>query len=172
MLSIVLKGTASGVVQTVVNAPAQRVFGYVMDFTRHPEWMTWGSYTILEVAPASPGPVRLGSTFTMLVREVTLGYGTSVEERQYNVEVTDFVPNERLAWTNFDRHRFVIELEPSLRGIQVKFRHGWSAPFVSRLYYLLLLPAWPVIWPLIWLLERRNLGRLMAHIKQRVESER
>ena len=44
---------------TTIDAPAERVFDYVADITRHPEWAGHK----LEVVVKSQGPVQAGSTF-------------------------------------------------------------------------------------------------------------
>lgn len=46
--------------QITINAPADKVFEYVADFARHPEW----AGNPLEVSPAGSGPAGVGSSFT------------------------------------------------------------------------------------------------------------
>jgi len=46
--------------QITINAPADKVFAYVSDFTRHGEWAGHG----LAVTKDGDGPIAVGSTFS------------------------------------------------------------------------------------------------------------
>jgi len=69
-----------------VQAPADRVFDYVSDFTRHGEWSGNG----LEVTKDSDGPTTVGSTYSTTAKQ----FGT---QREHST-VTEFTPGRTFAW--------------------------------------------------------------------------
>lgn len=73
----------------VINRPVQDVFAFVaQDYPRtHPQWAT----SVKEFRQTSPGPMGVG-TKIQSVREIN-GKPTSA-----TVEITEYVPNQRLAW--------------------------------------------------------------------------
>lgn len=72
--------------QTVINAPAAKVFAYVADFSKHPEW---GKH-IVELTPTSQGPTALGSTFRSSAKQ--LG------NHEATIRVSAFEPDRLLAY--------------------------------------------------------------------------
>jgi len=133
----------------------------------------------------------VGSTFEMLIRE----RGTASESgfqrgrtEVRTVEVTDFVPNQRLAW-RIDPllERRIIELQPTESGTRVALREEaleleaklevkeplWKTlralpfGFLLLLLMLVLLPLWPLGWLAGWHDARSRVRR----IKSRVEGE-
>ena len=89
--------------QNVVNAPVEKVFSYLADFSRHHEW----TLNPVKIEQTSAGPVGGGSTFTS--RNRFMG-----RELQDKLTVTEFVPNERLVYegdgnTGHFRHTFVLQ---------------------------------------------------------------
>ncbi len=68
-------------VDIVVQRPAADVFRYLADVTRHPSWMG-GS----DAAPISVGPMQPG-----------FRYRHATDEGEFEMEVTEFVPGERLS---------------------------------------------------------------------------
>ena len=73
--------------QTQISAPPEKVFAYIADFEKHPEWSH-----IKEVKQTSEGAVAAGATYQ------SHGDGGMGMKTNDPVEVTDFQPNERLAW--------------------------------------------------------------------------
>src|SRR5919198_2741626 len=69
-----------------IDAPVERVFEYVSDFTRHGEWSGHG----LQVSKTSEGPVAVGTTYST---EVKL-FGTQREQST----VTELTRNAAFAW--------------------------------------------------------------------------
>lgn len=68
-----------------INAPVERVFAYIADVERQPEWI--GAVT--SVSRADSGPIGVGSTFTL-----SLSYmGKSADAVQ---EITKFEPNRAI----------------------------------------------------------------------------
>jgi uncharacterized membrane protein len=87
--------------QITIDAPADRVFAYVSDFTRHGEWAA----NDLEVATPSDGPVAVGTTFSTTAKQ----FGTQREQST----VTEFTPGSVFAWESkgalgLARHRFAL----------------------------------------------------------------
>ena len=75
-----------------VKAPPERVYAYVADFSRHPEW----SPDDMRIDPLTPGPTRVGSKFKA---EGTLQGKRNASE----VEITDLRPSSRIAFTASDK---------------------------------------------------------------------
>ena len=72
--------------QISINAPADKVFAYVSDFTKHGEWAGHG----LSVEKDADGPVQVGSTFSTTASQ----FGTQKEHST----ITDMEPNTKFAW--------------------------------------------------------------------------
>ena len=93
--------------RTVIEAPAERIYGYVSDFSRHGEWSGHG----LQVTKDRDGPVEVGTTFSTVARQ----FGT---QREHST-ITEMTPGKRFAWESkgslgLARHWF--ELTPSADG--------------------------------------------------------
>ena len=89
--------------QILIDAPLERVFDAVADFGKHPAWKKG-----LRVQPHTPGPTRVGSTFT--------SWGRHPEKRRPNHEtVTELDAGHALAFDGVDarlgvfHHRFTVE---------------------------------------------------------------
>jgi len=72
--------------KATIKAPAERVFGYVSDFTHHPDWAGHG----LKVMRDGDGPVAVGTTYSTEAKQ----FGT---QREHST-ITDITPNTRFAW--------------------------------------------------------------------------
>jgi uncharacterized membrane protein len=86
----------------VVNAPADKVFAYVSDLTKLPEWGGFGNV----VRPTSQGEVAVGSTYECDGKQ----FGRHTD----NVTVTEYVPSKRFATetkgdTGYSRNTFDLE---------------------------------------------------------------
>jgi len=83
----------SNVYRVVINAPPEKVFAYVSDLTRHPEW----SGGKLRIESLTPGPVAVGSQYK--------SYGeVAVEKNRPNeLRVTHYEPPVRFTFTAQDR---------------------------------------------------------------------
>ncbi len=151
--------------QIVVNAPVGRVFSELADFTSHPNW----NKSIASVQKTSEGPVGVSSTFETRARDVTA--------TRY-VEVTEFVPGERLAWdTPFfgggAQLRQFIELQPSPRGTQITLRADWlKFPFWGDALLLVLLITFaPLVLAVGLPANLWGARRLRRHLKEWLESQ-
>lgn len=85
----------------VIQAPADRVYGYVSDFARHGEWGGHG----LEVTQDGDGPVAVGTTFSTVAKQ----FGTQKEHST----ITEMDPPTRFGWDSTGalgvvHHRFDI----------------------------------------------------------------
>jgi len=69
-----------------VNAPVEKVFDYVSDFTRHGDWAGHG----LQVTKDSNGPVAIGSTYSTVAKQ----FGT---QREHST-VTELEPGRVFGW--------------------------------------------------------------------------
>ena len=119
--------------QIVINAPAEKVFGYLADLTRHSEWAQPGHR--LEIEKTSDGPIGQGTVF----RSVGHQFGRNED----TVTITEYVPNQRIVYESAGkagliRHSF--DLAPAEGGVQVtkgfeavqaKFPFSLFLPIVS-----------------------------------------
>jgi len=71
---------------TTINAPADKIFAYVSDFTRHGEWGGHG----LAVTPDGDGPIAVGSTFSTTAKN----FGTQREKST----ITEMNPPKEFGW--------------------------------------------------------------------------
>jgi uncharacterized protein YndB with AHSA1/START domain len=139
--------------QIVINAPADLVFAYVSDITKHPEWTNPGHK--VEIKKTSEGPVAQGSTF-----EHT---GQQFGEQHDIVTIKEFVPPQRLVYEadgSAGLIRHIVTLAPAEGGTQVtktfeivkpKFPLNILAPLVNAF----LQPA----------AIRKDLGRMKAKLE-------
>ena len=98
--------------QITINAPADNVFNYLADITKHGEWGNPGQH--LQVEKTSDGPIGQGSTF----RSVGKQFGTQND----TVAITEYVPNQRVVYESegkagLIRHSF--DIKPADGGVQV-----------------------------------------------------
>ena len=95
-----------GQTSIVIQAPAEVVYEYVLDFTKHPEW----NYQPVEVTKTSAGPIGVGSTFETIedVPESTPWLFNKlfvplfvfiIGAKPYTeAEITALTPNQRIVW--------------------------------------------------------------------------
>jgi len=83
----------SNIYRVVINAAPEKVFAYVSDLTRHPEW----SGGKLRIESLTPGPVAVGSQYK--------SYGeVAVEKNRPNeLAVTHYEPPTHFVFTAQDR---------------------------------------------------------------------
>ena len=89
----------------VINAPVERIFEFLADPRRHPDFDGSGS-----VRGAISGPARLsmGARFGMAMRLVV--------PYRINSRVQEFEEGRRIAWSHVGGHRWRYELEPLPNG--------------------------------------------------------
>ena len=83
----------SNVYRVVINAPPEKIFAYVADLTRHPEW----SGGKLRIESLTPGPVAVGSQYK------SYGEVAGQQNRPNDLKVTQYAPPTRFAFTAQDR---------------------------------------------------------------------
>ena len=98
--------------QVTINAPAEKVFGYVADISKHGEWGNPSQK--LQVEKTSAGPVGQGSTFKSTGKQ----FGTQND----TVTITEYVPNQRVSYESQGkaghiRHSF--EVKTADGGVQL-----------------------------------------------------
>ncbi len=71
--------------QILIDAPAENVFAYLADFSRHPEWAAHD----LKIEKTSEGPVGVGSNFSSVGHQ--LG-----RDNDNKVSIVEFVANEKI----------------------------------------------------------------------------
>lgn len=90
--------------ETTIKAPAEKVFAYLVDISRHPEWAAHQ----LEVQAKSQGPIQVGSAFESV--------GHQFGKQPGMVTVTELVPNSKMVYESTGpvghfRHQFLIQDE-------------------------------------------------------------
>lgn len=91
--------------QITIDAPAEKVFSYLADLTRHEEWAAHP----LRIQQTSEGPVGPGTTFTSVGRQ----FGRDNEDK---IIVTEIVPSEKIVFESEGRagrfrHHFLLQEE-------------------------------------------------------------
>ena len=98
--------------QITINAPAEKVFNYLADITKHGEWGNPGQK--LQVEKTSAGPIGQGSTF----KSVGQQFGTQND----TVTIREYVPNQKVVYESQGKAgilRHAFEITPSGNGVQV-----------------------------------------------------
>lgn len=137
--------------QVTVNAPAERVFAYIADLTRHPEW----AGNPLEVRSTSDGPLGVGASFESKGRQ--LGSHTDA------ITITEYDPPRTLAFevrgdAGHTRNWFTL----SASGAATSLTKGFAN----------LKPVLPLrfMYPGLALLVPKGLRKDLTAIKSRIES--
>ena len=92
--------------QITINAPAEKVFNYLADITKHGEWGNPGQK--LQVEKTSAGPIGQGSTF----KSVGQQFGTQND----TVTIREYVPNQKVVYESQGKAgilRHAFEITPS-----------------------------------------------------------
>ena len=153
----------------MVDAPVDKVFGYLADVTK---WHLWGpKHTKYKMT--SEGPLCVGSTFTEIQRisEPPSRSGAPGGSWDFHAkwEVTEFVPNERLAFAGGGlgiRESRFMEVQTSEHGTRITI--GGELVRIP----LWILPIWPFVYLLLLLfspLRRWREARMLGRLKKRVE---
>ncbi len=96
-----------------INAPAEKVFNYVADISKHGEWGNPSQK--LQVEKTSDGPIGQGSTF----KSVGHQFGTQND----TVKIVEYAPSKRVVYESEGkagvlRHWF--DITPSGSGVEVE----------------------------------------------------
>jgi uncharacterized membrane protein len=97
----------SGKTSIIINRPVQDVYAYLVDFTRHPEWVK----NLQRVQQESGGPIQIGTTFKSQEGPPPVTFGQKLRMMFYfltgvlsgaktysRAEITGLEPNRRIAW--------------------------------------------------------------------------
>jgi uncharacterized membrane protein len=97
----------TGQTSIVINTPVPEVYTYLLDFTRHPEWVK----NLQRVRQESNGPIRVGTTFQTQEGPPPVTFGQKLAMMFYfmtgvlsgaktysRAEITGLEPNRRIAW--------------------------------------------------------------------------
>lgn len=137
--------------ETVIGAPAEKVFSYLADLSRHSEW---AAHT-LKLEAQSEGAIAAGSKF----KSVGHQFGSDNTDE---VTIAEYVPSERLVFDSAGssgtfRHTF--ELRPEGEGTNLaKSVEILSAPMKTKLLTPVLAFALP-----------KGLTKDLQQIKSRLE---
>ena len=138
---------------TLINAPPDKVFAYVSDFRRHPEWASHR----LSIEPVSEGPLAVGSKFK------SVGHQMGMESRD-EVTVSEVVADRRLTYDvsthQGESFRHSIDLQPEGAGTRVtKSMNFVKTGIVTKL-----------MMPLVLILVPKILSSDLQRIKSHIES--
>lgn len=97
----------SGQTSIIIQAPAHAVYEYLLDFTRHPEWVA----NLSKVSRQSNGPIGVGSTFRASEGPPPLSLGKRAKMMFFYMvgmavgvksfsesQITALEPDRRIAW--------------------------------------------------------------------------
>ena len=84
--------TVVRVTQLLVNAPIQKVFDYISDLTKHPEW----SGGELRIEPTASGPVAVGKEY------VSHGEVATQKNRPNQLQVSEYDPPRKFSFVAID----------------------------------------------------------------------
>ena len=139
--------------QTIIDAPAEKVFSYLADFTRHPEWAA----NPLHIEQTSEGPVGVATTFISVGHQ----FGRDNED---HLTVTEFVPNQKIVFESEGgagrfRHYFLLQEEDGgtrlTKGVELL-----KLSFLPRL-----------LWPIVAAFRAGRYDGALKRIKGKLEGE-
>ncbi|MGB5933128.1 MAG: SRPBCC family protein [Anaerolineae bacterium] len=102
-----------------INAPVEKVFGYIMDPASHAEWMP----SLMEVKDVNMTEQRVGSHWRWAWKMVGLRF-------EGETTITEYIPNERLVWqsTGAILSTWVYTFEPEDGGTKVNVVVEYTVP--------------------------------------------
>jgi uncharacterized membrane protein len=141
-----------GEISVVVHAPAQTVYDYLLDFTRHSEWV----YNLSKVSQVSQGPIGVGTIFraqegpppVSLIRKLNMMIyfikGLTSGAKPYSeAEITGLEPGRRIAWRagipkgagffNLAEWEFILESRGQDTCVRQRFRYLPQTPAAERM---------------------------------------
>ncbi len=137
--------------ETRIGAPAEKVFEYVSDISRHGEW----AGDRLEVEKTSEGPLGVGSTFSCV--------GHQMGTHKGQIRVTQYEPGSRVVFETEDdtgrwRHTFIVN------------EAGGETGLTKAVETVKLSTMNTLMSPLLPLLVPRILSKDLQRIKARLEA--
>lgn len=142
----------TGEATVVVQAPADVVYDYLADFTRHSEW----NKNIYKVWQTTSGPIAVGSRFRSMEGAPPAALGAQMRAMAQvmagmlmgakplsEAEITALEPHRRIAWVGvfpqssgeFNRAEWEVHLEPMGNATRVvqRFRYLPQTPAARRM---------------------------------------
>ena len=142
----------NGETSVVVRAPAQAVYDYLLDFTRHSEWV----YNLSKVSQVSQGQIGVGTIFRAqegpppvpLMKKLNMMIyfiaGLTSGAKPYSeAEITALEPGRRIAWRagipkgsgyfNLAEWEFILQPQAQATRIIQRFRYLPQTPSAARM---------------------------------------
>ena len=148
--------------QTTVDATRERVFAYLADFGRHPEWAQPKDQLRIN----APREVRAGATFTSIGKD-------RGRDAKNTVTIAEVVPGERIVYVatqdNGTTWRNILELADANGGTRITRRvSSVSAKFPFNVLLVLLAPMLKVEAAKI---HASDLARIKSRLEQSAKTE-
>ena len=141
-----------GETSILIEAPAQVIYNYLLDFTKHPEW----SRNLSRVWQVSDGPVEVGTIFhaqegpppvplfKKLKMMVFFMAGVASGAKTYSqAEITGLEPGRRIAWKggvpkgehyfNLAHWEFILEPQGQVTRLTQRFQYLPQTPTANRM---------------------------------------
>ena len=142
----------SGKTSILIDAPAQEVYAYLLDFTRHPEWVK----NLQRVRQESSGPIGVGTTFQtsegpppvplptrLRMMRHFIGGLLSGAKPYSQAEITALEPGKRIAWRagiprgqgyfNLAEWEFILQPQGEATRLIQRFWYKPQAPGAARM---------------------------------------
>ena len=155
----------------VASASPDKVFEFLIDFTRYPAWFDMAG-NVLQVEKTSRGPIGEGSTFRVLTAITNVGpfMWVSQREQQRTAKFTKLIQDEQLEVCFDDNLLVTFALRPTATGTQVTIDTR-SKSTESPWGWIALAPIYLVVFPVLWLTGRLTAPRRMKRLKKLIESD-
>lgn len=144
--------TIEGQTDLLIEAPSAKLYAYLLDFTRHPEWAA----NLSSVRQLTPGPVRVGTTFRTQEGPPPVPLLTKLRMMRHFVggllggakpysqaEITGLEPGRRIAWRagiprgagyfNLAEWEFLLEPQGDATKLTQRFCYKPQAPGAARM---------------------------------------
>ena len=134
----------TGQISIIIQAPAHDVYEYVLDFTRHPEWVA----NLSKVTKQSNGPIGVGSLFRASEGPPPLSLGQKAKMMFFFMvgmaamgvkpfsesRITALEPDRRIVWQawlprregNYNQAEWEITFEPQNGSTRLTQRFGYQ----------------------------------------------
>jgi hypothetical protein len=170
----------SGETSILIQTPAEAIYNYLLDFSRHPEWVA----NVQKVQKVSEGPTGVGTTFRAQEGPPPVSLGRKLHSMLFFVlgmiqgaksyseaEITALEPGRRLAWTGrvsrgqgeFNRSQWEIILKAENGATQLRQRFHYQPQTKAAERMVLALGGAPGI--------ETACAVSLARLKQRLEGQ-
>ena len=170
----------TGETSILIQAQAETIYDYLLDFTRHPEWVA----NVGKVQKVSEGPTGVGTTFRAQEGPPPVSLGRKLHSMLFfilgmvqgaksysEVEITALEPGRRLAWLGrvrrgqgeFNRSQWEISLKPESGATRLNQRFHYQPQTKAAERMVLALGGAPGI--------EAACAVSLARLKQRLEGQ-